>query len=275
MSALSDVCSGIAGLPFQLAYRFLTMPTVRQLVSYELGIAKYGGACADKTLLLRSVLQSLRVKAEVILGGFGAENRLDNEKLELALAEYPDTETYPHMYHCALLVHLEDSVVIAESSGGRIGSFVFDEQQTTALLNQRSCLSCPNISRPLFYHRFPSPLAELVFQNKLTNARLISAMIQRVGIAVAGRWTLRVKQSNHFDQCAETSGKTRPNEFYFLHASEVASHPFCNLFPPECIALLFRAGDVLLKNRASDLRNPITYCLEESPAEWGKGSKLV
>jgi len=224
-------------------------------------------------LLLRAVLDWMRIESEPILGGFGAAEPISDSQFRAALDKVPDDESYPHMYHTAVLVDHGDCALLAEPSGGRVGCFVFDTPTTRSLLEHRLCLRCPNVTQPLYYHRFGSEITRQVVANKLSNKRLIWVMIQRVGLAVAGPWTLRLKSFSNRTEYLEEMTKSS-NKAYFTELEELESHPFWALFDPSCTELLVAARLAVLEHRLVGADAAVTFRFDESQGQWGHGSLL-
>jgi len=273
-SLLYRVCTEIATLPFQLAYRFLHDFQTFSSSGYVKGVAVNGGACADKMLLLRAVLDWLQIRSKPILGGFGADRLISEDQLQAALNEEPDAERYPHMYHTAVLVDGGDYALLAEPSGGRVGCFVFDTPTTQSLLAQRLRLRCPNIAAPLYYHRFAAEITERIVENKLSNKQLIWTLIQRVGIAVAGHWTLYLKSFSNRAEYLEAMKQGSARQVYFTEREELGDHPFWALFDPSCTELFVEARLAVLKKQLVGPGDTITFRLDESQGDWGRGSTL-
>ncbi len=271
LSVVKELCKEVASLPFQLAYRTLFAAARNDSQEYVRGVAVHGGGCADKALLIAALSRAMGLQPEFVLGGFGANEPLTEDQLANAFEKNPHNEPLPHMYHTAVLVTVGMRRCLLEASGGRVGCFVFDEQRTNSLLSQLCWLICPNISVPLYYHRFSQSLSEAIIYNKVYNRQLLWPMIQRVGLAVAGRWTLRLvnRESN-----VETNPVFSSPETVFGNLSEIYAHPFLSGLRPETIALLQEA-QVAFKRMNAGLPGSIVMYVAEAESDWGINSFLA
>ncbi len=272
-TALSNICHEIAALPFQLAYRLLNGPEGHFGSDYLIGVAVNGGACADKMLLLRQILQQLTIESEPVLGGFGATGLISEREIDIALSERAEEEKYSATYHTALIVYEGPSQWLAEPSGGRVGCFLFDPNETQLLLKQRLCLQCPNVNQPLYYHQFSRELTERVIRNKLSNGALIRNMAKRVGIAVGGRWTLAFNLfENHK---AMLAARRRPvyKSLIFMEASEIREHPFWKMCTSDFMNWLPQVKRAIAETAPRGAI--LAFRLEESTQAWGEGSIVV
>lgn len=267
---LATVSRRIADLPFQLYLRYLDPVEDKVTAEYANHIARYGGGCADKSLLLNMILQRQGYTTEYVLGGFGANDRISSQKLSKTLNESPDEEAIPHTYHAAVLVLDGNRRLLVEASGGRVGSFVFSSEETEALLAQETMLSCPNIDEPLYYHRFSQAETKEVLRNKLQNDALLPKMIYRVGVAVAGRWTCYLCPSmfDFTDQrCSDVPEETRTG----LTSDELLKHPIAMSLGRDGLALL--RATVSTVAGSSGCADHIHLHRAQKP--WGVNSELL
>jgi hypothetical protein len=273
---IPGLCAAIGALPFQLASRFLGEIRAPDLAAQLDAVRKVGGACFDKASLLRATLEGMGLECEFALAGFGATERIDPGALARAIDAEPDIETFPHSHHIAVILKGPAGDRLLDANGGRVGVSVFDPATTKDLLAGDARVRCVNVKPLLVYHRFPAFVAEKVVGNMRGNPRLVANIIRRIGIAVAGRWAVFIREIPDEGLDPDGAAAAKGRTFNVLENAEaLRAHPFARCVDGESIETLVRACAKAMSTLATSPGQKLRIIVETSSVNWGSASEVV